>query len=67
MEAVQDYRGEVFAYLYDGVTIRVEDNGFSLWKSSLGYSMFTEDNTKSYFDTLEQAKVWIDLNRPVKA
>jgi len=63
MLELQDIRGNVFAYDYEGVKIKVENSGFSVWKSALGYSLFAEDNSKSYFDTLEQAKVWIDLNR----
>jgi len=63
MNAIENIRGDVFAYNYEGVAIRVEDSGFSVWKSALGYSIFAEDNSKSYFDTLEEAKTWIDLNR----
>ena len=63
MIEIENIRGDVFSYNYEGVAIRVEDSRFSVWKSALGYSLFSRDNTKKYFDTLEQAKVWIDLNR----
>jgi len=64
IQADENTKGEIYAYFYQGVKIKVENKGFSVWKSALGYSLFAEDNSKSYFDTLEQAKVWIDLNRP---
>lgn len=63
MKRLENTKGNVYAYEYEGVTIKVEDGFFTVWRSALGYSIFAADNKKSYFDTLKQAQVWIDLNR----
>ena len=59
-EALQDYRGNIYAYKYQGVTIKVEGLGFTFWKSALGYDLFAADNKKLYFHTLADAKARID-------
>jgi len=68
-EALQDYKGNIYAYRYQGVTIRVDtehrcekhqSSVFTFWKSALGYDLFDRSNTKLYFDTLADAKARID-------
>jgi hypothetical protein len=63
MKRLENTKGNVFAYRYKGVTIRVEDLAFTFWKSSVGYDLFSKDNTKLYFDTLEDAKARIDREK----
>ena len=67
MEALENYKGEIYAYNYNEVTIRVTDSGYSLWKSNLGFSLFAEDNVKWHFLELETAKQVIDDLKPVFA
>lgn len=63
MEALENYKGEIYAYKYDGVMVRVEDTGFSMWMSHMGMSIFSPHNSKVHFDTLEEAARFIDLEK----
>ena len=63
MKALQNTKGQVYAYNYQGVTIRQEGLAFSFWRAALGYDMFSQDNIKLYFDNLQDAKDWIDQKK----
>jgi hypothetical protein len=59
MTALENTKGQVYAYEFRGVKIKVEGDKFSVWKSALGYSLFATDNEKYYFGSLEETKAWI--------
>lgn len=63
METLMNYKGNIYAYKYEGVTIQVEGVGFAFWKSALGYDLFAKDNIKLYFDSLADAKARIDREK----
>jgi hypothetical protein len=58
--AEENTKGEIFAYDYKGVTIRPEGNQLTVWKSALGYSLFSPDNKKYFFDSLNEVKWFIE-------
>jgi len=63
MKALQNTKGNIYAYSYKGVTIRQEGLAFSFWRAALGYDMFSQENIKLYFDNLQEAKAWIDQKK----
>ena len=62
MEPIIDTKGDIYAYEYKGVKIRVHNTTFSVSKAALGFPLFDDRVNHFWFDTIREAKWFIDDN-----